>query len=508
MMLHTLYYTRIAHRMRVLLLAGGLCARAFAAAADLPGATAPVKDTAPAVPHTSMPSSVGVGSTANGFATVAIRCPETIQVNEPFVCELTVTALDTVRAVVIDQPIPDGLEVVGSNPVAVLHGAFLEWRLAALARGEQKRILVKYLAKTVQPVTLCANVAAEAYVCATPRITQPRISIQKTGPVSALLGSTVTYTILVRNTGDGIARNVVVRDTLPAELRHAEGAPELNFQIGDLGPGQEKSIAVPLQAIAAGRPCNRVHVETSNAGVADATACTDILRQGLAISKTGPRMQFFNKPALYTIVVENTGDTTLREVLVADHFPVATRVVSAPGATRDGDLVNWTIPALAPRARQTFTLTLTSATAGTHRNTVEAATREGLRRSATADTLWKGQAALLIEVVDVEDPLTINDEETYTISIKNQGTEADHNIGVTATLSAEVVPVAASGAARGSVAGQSVTFAPYAALGPQQVITYTIKAKAISTGDARIKVHMTSALLTNPVTEEESTQVY
>ncbi len=508
MTLHTLLYGRTACGMRALLLVGVLCAHAFAADADLPGASAPVKNTAPAVPHTGMPSSVGVGATANGFATVAIRCPDAIQVNEPFVCEMNVTALDTVRNVIVDQPIPDGLEVVGSSPVAVLHGTFLEWRLASFARGEQKRILVKYLAKTVQPVTLCANIAAEAYVCATTRITQPRISIQKTGPATALLGSTVTYTILVRNTGDGIARTVVVRDTLPAELRHADGTPELTFQIGDLGPGEEKSIAVPLQAIAAGRPCNRAQVETSNAGVADATACTDILRQGLAITKTGPRMQFFNKPARYTIVVENTGDTTLRDVLVADHFPAATRFVNAPGATRDGELVNWTIPTLAPRARQSFIITLTSSTAGTHRNTVEAATREGLRRSAAAETLWKGQAALLIEVVDVEDPLTINEEETYTISVKNQGTEADHNIVIAATLSAEVMPIAASGVARGSVAGQSVTFAPYAALGPQQVITYTIKAKAVSTGDARIKVHLSSALLTNPVTEEESTQVY
>jgi len=499
---------RSAHGARALLLVCIFCARVFAAEADLPGASAPVKSAAPTESHASMPSSVGVGSTANGFATVAIRCPDAIQVNEPFVCELNVTALDALRNVIIDQPIPAGLEVVGSSPVAVLHGAFLEWRLASFARGEQKRILVKYLAKTVQPVTLCANIAAEAYVCATTRITQPRISIQKTGPATALLGSTLSYTILVRNTGDGIARNVVVRDTLPAELRHADGTPELSFQIGELGPGEEKSIAVPLQAIAAGRPCNRARVETSNAGSADATACTDILRQGLAISKTGPRMQFFNKPARYTIVVENTGDTTLRDVLVADRVPAATRFVNAPGATRDGDLVNWTIPALAPRARQSFGITLTSSTAGTHRNSVEAATREGLRRSAAADTLWKGQAALLIEVVDVEDPLTIKEEETYTISVKNQGTEADHNIVLTATLSAEVMPIAATGAARGSVAGQSVTFAPYPSLGPQQVITYTIKARAVSVGDARIKVHMSSALLTNPVTEEESTQVY
>jgi uncharacterized repeat protein (TIGR01451 family) len=421
---------------------------------------------------------------------------------------MQVTAMDNVRNVIIDQPVPDGLEVVGSAPVAVLRGAFLEWRMAALARGEQKRILVKFLAKAVQPVTLCANVAAEAYVCASTRVTQPRISIQKTGPTSALLGSTINYTILVRNDGDGIARNVVVRDTVPAELRHADATPELTWRIGDLGPGEEKSIAVPLQAIAAGRPCNRARVESSNAGAAETTACTDILRQGLAISKTGPRMQFFNKPARYTIVVENTGDTTLRDVLVADRFPAATRFVNAPGATRDGDLVSWTIPALAPRMRQSFTITLTSSTAGTHRNTVEAATREGLRRSAAAETLWKGQAALLIEVVDVEDPLQIGEEETYTISVKNQGTEADRNIVLVGTLAPEIVPVAAGGAAPGSVAGQTVTFAPYPVLGPQQVITYTIRAKAVSMGDARIKVRMSSSLLTTPVTEEESTQVY
>jgi uncharacterized repeat protein (TIGR01451 family) len=508
MIRQALFGERGARGVWLLLVLLGVCARAIAADAELPGASTPVHSAAPVAPHASMPSSVGVDATASGFATVAIRCPDAIQVNEPFVCELQVTALDHVRNVVVDQPIPAGLEVVGSSPVAVLHGAFLEWRLATLARGEQKRILVKYLAKTGQPVTLCANIAAEAYVCATTRITQPRISIQKTGPATALLGSTVTYTILVRNTGDGIARNVVVRDTLPAELRHADGAPELTFQLGEFGPGEEKSIAVPLQAVAAGRPCNRAQVETSNAGTADASACTDILRQGLAITKTGPRLQFFNKPARYTIVVENTGDTTLRDVLVVDRVPAATRFVSAPGATRDGDLVNWTIPTLAPRARQSFTITLTSATAGTHRNTVEAATREGLRRSAAAETLWKGQAALLIEVVDIEDPLTINEKETYTISVKNQGTEADHNITLDATLSANVVPVAASGVTHGSVAGQTVTFVPYASLGPQQVITYTIKAKAISTGDARIKVHMSSALLANPVTEEESTQVY
>lgn len=66
----------------------------------------------------------------------------------------------------------------------------------------------------------------------------------------------------------------------------------------------------------------------------------------------------------------------------------------------------------------------------------------------------------------------------------------------------------ASGATRGTVSGQTVTFAPCAVLPAREVITYTVKARAVRTGDARFKVQMTSALLTTPVTEEESTQVY
>jgi len=448
------------------------------------------------------------GPTANGMADVVIRCAEAIEVNLPFLCELLITARTDLRNVVIDQPVPEGLEVIGSSPVAVWRGAFIEWRIPSMSRGETQRILVKFNSKTARPVTLCANVAAECYVCANAKVVQPRIAITKTGPATAILGGNVSYTIVVRNDGDGTARDVVVKDTIPAELQHVDRVPELSFRLGDLAPGQEKMLTVPLVAINSGRALNRARVETSNAGAADASAPTEILRQGLNVTKSGPRMQFFNKRAQYAINVENTGDTVLHDVVVVDRFPAATRLVSAPSARIEGNTVTWTIPTMAPRTRQAFTVYLTSSTAGTHRNTVEVASREGLRKAAAADTLWKGQAALLIEVVDVEDPIMVNDEETYTISVKNQGTEVDQNVRLVATLSPELVPTSASGATRGTVSGQTVTFAPCAVLPAREVITYTVKARAVRTGDARFKVQMTSALLTTPVTEEESTQVY
>ena len=54
-----------------------------------------------------------------------------------------------------------------------------------------------------------------------------------------------------------------------------------------------------------------------------------------------------------------------------------------------------------------------------------------------------------------------------------------------------------------ALAGKEYTFKK-----GQEVIVWKIKAKAIKTGDARIKIKMSSDLLKIPVTEEESTHVY
>ena len=60
----------------------------------------------------------------------------------------------------------------------------------------------------------------------------------------------------------------------------------------------------------------------------------------------------------------------------------------------------------------------------------------------------------------------------------------------------------------GKIAGKTVTFAPIAKLAPKEVVTYTISAKGMSTGDHRLKVDLTSDVLSEPVTHEESTHVY
>jgi uncharacterized repeat protein (TIGR01451 family) len=90
-------------------------------------------------------------------------------------------------------------------------------------------------------------------------VTRPALKIAHTGPLGAFAGQTFAYAIRVKNTGDGTARNVEVVDTLPnaGSLVDSDpaGAPadagpndRYVIGVGDLGPGEEKTVTVRWKA--------------------------------------------------------------------------------------------------------------------------------------------------------------------------------------------------------------------------------------------------------------------
>jgi uncharacterized repeat protein (TIGR01451 family) len=170
----------------------------------------------------------------------------------------------------------------------------------------------------------------------------------------------------------------------------------------------------------------------------------------------------------------------------------------------DRQTATWLVAQLAPGQTKTFKTVLTSTVAGSHRNEVTAATL-GVRQIAHASTAWRGLAALLIEVLDDNDPVQVGEITTYTIRVTNQGTADGTNIGLTARFSDQLKPVSAEGL---EVSGQTMTVSTIPQLGAKQTATYKIVARGVKAGDARLKVTLTADGLTSPVTEEESTRVY
>ena len=120
----------------------------------------------------------------------------------------------------------------------------------------------------------------------------------------------------------------------------------------------------------------------------------------------------------------------------------------------------------------------------------------------------KGIPAILLEAVDVRDPVEVGANETYVITVTNQGSAMDTNIKIVCTLGAQQEYVSSTGPTTASVDGKTVTFALLASLAPKAKTTYKVVAKGIKAGDVRFKVQLTSDQLKVPVQETESTNIY
>ena len=437
-----------------------------------------------------------------GIVQLSKTAPAEASLGEPFTYELKTLASACAGNVVVTDTLPDGVSLVGTEPQATVNGNQLVWNLGNLDAGESKTLKVTVKPEKEGTLVNCATIKADPRVCAQTVVGRPLLAIDKSGPEVAQLGADVDYNIVVKNTGTAVAKNVVVTDKYPAGLG---GVGEKTFTVGDLAPGQSKSIPVKLKAAERGRHCNVAVATSSNAGTVTDDACTTVVKPGLKLVKTGEPEKYINKQATYKIVASNTGDTELTGVVVTDTAPSQTKIVSAPGASIAGNTATWNVGSLKPGENKEFSVVLTSTQPGRWCNSANVKTTQGLTETAEACTVWKGISAVLLEVVDDPDPIQVGESTLYTIRITNQGNADLTNINTVAQFAKEVSPVSAQG---GTVDGKTVKFPTVPRLAAKQTVTYTISAKGAVEGDHRLKVVLTEDNLLSPVVEEESTRVY
>jgi uncharacterized repeat protein (TIGR01451 family) len=465
----------------------------------------PFNPPAPRPAPAPRPPAVTSAASQTGNVRLLKQMPAELSLGQEFMAQLRVIAHEDVADVIVRDVVPDGAVYVRSEPAAEVSGRNLTWKFSEMDAGQAKDIRVWLRPEREGRIGSCATVFALSRACAYGVVGKPALALTKTGPETAILGQDIPYTITVSNPGSAVAKAVVVTDSVPDGLAHASGQTALTFNVGDLAPGQSRVLPVVLKGTKRGKHCNGASAVASNVAKVSAEACTTILVPGINLVKEGAKEQFLGKNADYTLTVSNTGDTRLTNVVITDTAPAATRIVNAPGATVTGSTATWRLAELAAGEKKSFSLTLTSATAGSHCNLAAVASAEGQSARAEACTLWRGVGAILVEVVDDPDPILIGNQTTYTVRITNQGSADLVNINTAAAFPANIAPVATQ---QGTVTGQNVKFQPIPRLAPKGVVEFRLTARGVSVGDARVKFTFTEDGLSAPVVEEESTRVF
>ena len=329
-------------------------------------------------------------------------------------------------------------------------------------------------------------------------------------PPQALIGEQVALAIQVSNPGTGAASGVVLTEFVPEGLSHPGGS-ELEYEIGELAPGETRQIELVMTAAKAGQVQNLLVARGDGGLEAREETPIEVTAPALRLEVRGPRKRYLERQATYTLVLSNPGTAAARDVALVAYLPSGMQFVDANHAGQFDPAtgaVHWSLDELPVQAAGDVTLTLLPAQPGEYTLRAEASAALGVSAEAEGVTLVEGVAAVLLEVADISDPVEAGGETTYEIHVVNQGSKAAENVQVMAILPASMKPLSAEGPTRHLFDGPQVRFAALARLAPKADTMYRIRVQCLEPGDLRLRVQLLTDDIEEPVREEESTRVY
>ena len=481
---------------------------------EVAAAPAPAPKPRPAVRGTCGPYSATRDYPCGSCGVIRLekKMPSTVTLNGRFDYTIKVTNLTDVMVtdVVVTERVAENFKYVSSNPSGEEEDEELIWEMESLGAGKSREIKVTGMATSTDCLKHCAMVSYVVPTCANVEVVAPALRLTKSAPAEVLLCDPIVLKLEVTNTGTGTTEGVKVVDTLPSGLETTDGRREIAFDAGSLASGQSRQFTATVKATRTGKYVNKATASSADGLKAESEEVTTVVRQPvLTISKSGPERLYFGRKVNYEITVSNKGDVPARELVVEDRLPAgAQSVVASDGGRVSGGTVVWNLGSLGAGRSRTLSVSMMPGQIGTLTNRASAKATCAAGVSASTSTSVAGIPAVLLEVIDIDDPVEIGGNTTYVITATNQGSSPDTNISIVCTLEDNEQYVSSSGATSGTLAGNTVTFAPLRSLAPKAKATWHVTVKALKAGDVRFTALMNTDQLTRPVQETEATHLY
>ncbi|HET6879159.1 MAG TPA: CARDB domain-containing protein [Pirellulales bacterium] len=439
--------------------------------------------------------------------------PEEIQVGKPAIFAIRVQNVGTATAqgVEIHDVIPQGTHLIDTRPAgAQVAEGQVTWRVGTIKAGDEAIVEMELMPIAEGEIGSVATVHFAGEASARTRSTRPQLAIDVSTPEQVLMGEQVTMTIKVTNPGTGTATGIVISETIPEQLEHPAGS-ELEYEVGDLKPGESRQVELSMGTVKAGQVVNTLVARGEGQLQAEQRAEFTVVAPQLEVSMQGPKRRYLERQATYTVTVSNPGTAPAKEVQLVTHLPKGLKFV---GANNSGEFdpvtntVHWVLEELPAKESGQVTLTALPIEAGEQLLKVESVAERGLSAEQEEVVSVEGVAAILFQLADAADPIEVGGETTYEIRVVNQGSKAATNVELLAVFPPQLKPRSANGPTRDQVNGQEVRFQPLGRLPPKGETTYQIRAQGVAPGDLRVQVQLVTDEMQSPVTKEESTRVY
>jgi hypothetical protein len=172
-----------------------------------------------------------------------------------------------------------------------------------------------------------------------------------------------------------------------------------------------------------------------------------------------------------------------------------------------GEKVVWELGALAAGESVVLEAQASLRKPGRNDLTVLATAAGDLSHSASAMTDVEAAADLVLNVDDPQGPIPIDQEVSYTVTIRNRGAKRAERIDVYAFFSEGIEPTLVEGIEH-QLAPGAVTVPTLSAIEPDQIVTFTIHAQAHDSGNHVFRLEVRCQAPETILAVEETTRFY
>src|SRR5207248_1235427 len=215
--------------------------------------------------------------------------PDAVMLGQPISYEIVVRNIGPVPVfqVRVEDELPAGARYLGGDPQPDTAGERPSWTLGAMEPNAERKLRVEVMPAGEGEQRSSATVTFSVAAGLRTQVVRPQINLAMTGPEQAQVGDPVAFQITVSNPGSGPVKGLVLRDKLPAGLRHQQG-PVVEAELGTLGPGETRSVTLRTSATAGGAQVNEIAASAEGGLETGVRATINVIEASLRVKRSGP----------------------------------------------------------------------------------------------------------------------------------------------------------------------------------------------------------------------------
>lgn len=447
--------------------------------------------------------------------TVEKLSPREIQVDQAADFQLVIKNVGRASAedVRVFDIIPQGTEFLGASPEPTRQSRSgeIQWSIGKLRPGQEKRI--KLQLKPTRPGELgsVAHVSFSTQASMRTLVTKPVLEVTHQSKPTHLIGDDVILDVIVKNKGDGPAKNVLIQEDVPQQLEFQDGYRELEYSVGTLMPGQSRRIQLALKAAQVGKLRNVMFASADGGLKTKHELPMEIVSPKLVVQTDGPTRRFLQRNATHQFIVANNGTAPATNVELVAHLPSGLRFLTANNQGRydaSAHSVYWSLAELARGVEAKVELKTMPIEVGNQPIKFESFADLEVKANAEQPLSVEHLVDVFFDIDDVVDPIEIGSSTSYRVRVVNQGTKAATNVQLQVDFPPGLKPTAVDGSLRHNINQQRIEFEPINSLTPGDQISIVIHGEGQSAGDHRVIVSLRADGRQTQVSKEETTRVY